>query len=370
MAATDFAALTDAQKVVWAVETYQEARDQNYFMSNGFVGKNTADMSRPIHRITELTETERGARAIIQLVADLVGDGIADDNQLEGNEESMVNDSDEINISMLRHGVKSKGEMSEQKTVIRFRAQARNKLSFWLGDKIDELMHLTLAGRAYTLKTDGSARGASQLSQLAFASQVVAASTNRILYAGSATSEATLTADDKMSWSVIVTARAFAERKKIKPIRDKGKDYFVLLMSTEQARDVVLDNTYQTIVSRAGEKGSDNPLFKNAFAVVNGVILHAHNKVFNTLGLDSGSRWGAASTIHGAQASLMGSQALGFATIGQPFMRETDRTDYGNRPGISFGRKFGLLKHQFQRSVDTQAEDFGVVAVKTAAASS
>jgi N4-gp56 family major capsid protein len=367
MPATDFSAMSLAQKTLWAAQTYQEAREKNYWMSNGFVGKNTTDMNTPVHRITELTETERGARCIMQLVADLQGDGVAADNKLEDNEEALVNDTEEINIDMLRHGVRSKGEMSEQKTVIRFRAQAKGKLSFWMGNKLDELMFLTIAGRAYSLKLNGSARGASQLTQLAFAGQVVAPTTNRILYAGSATSEATLSADDKMSWSVIVRAKAKAERELIKPINSGGKEYFVLLVSSEQRRDLVLDPTYQAIVKSAAERGKENPLFKNAIAVVDGVVIHAHNKVFNTLGLSSGSRWGSTGTVHGAQAQLLGAQAMGFATIGNAVTREETK-DYGNRPGIAFGRKFGLLKPRFQRSIDTQKEDFGTLTVKTAAA--
>lgn len=367
MPATDFSALSDAQKIVWAVETYQEAREKNYWMSNGFVGKNTADMNTPVHRITEMTETERGARCIMQLVADMQGDGVAGDNQLEDNEEQLVNDTEEINIDMLRHGVRSKGEMSEQKTVIRFRAQAKNKLSFWLGNKIDELMFLTVAGRAYSLKLDGSARGASQLTQLAFASQIVAPGTNRIIYAGSATSEATLTANDKMSWATVVRAKAKAERALIKPIMSGGKEYYVLLISSEQRRDLVLDPTYQAIVKSAGERGNQNPLFRNAIAVVDGVVIHAHNKVFNTLGLAASSKWGSAGTVDGAQAQLLGAQALGLATIDTPKMRE-QKKDYDNRLGIAFGRKFGLLKPRFKRSIDTTKEDFGTLTVKTAAA--
>ena len=254
-------------------------------------------------------------------------------------------------------------------TVIRFRATTKEKLSFWLPDKLDELMFLTLSGRAYTLKTDGSTRTGSQLPNLTFAADVAAASTNRIVYAGSATTEATITASDKFSWEIVVKAKAIAKRKKLRPIRDGGKEYFCIVMSSEEERDLLLDPTYQTIVSRAAERGKTNPLFANALAVVQGVILYSHNKVFNTLGLASGSRWGSGSTIHGAQALLLGAQAGGIATLGNVFMRESDNTDYGNRPGIGAGRKIGMLKPQFKSIPDSNTrEDFGVISIKTAAA--
>jgi len=300
MPATDFGALSDAQVKVWAAETWQEGRDESFWFANGFVGggeRSRNNMNSPVQRITKLTKTTRGVQCVMQLVQDLQNDGVAGDNELEGNEEALVNDATVIKVDQLRHGVRSKGEMAEQETVIRFRGQAREKLAFWLADKIDEMGFLAAAGRAFSLNTDGSSRGASQLTQLNFAGDVTAASTNRIVHAGTATSEATLTASDKMSWDLIVKARAFAARKKVKPIRDRGKNHYAIVMSTEQERDLVLDDDYKTIVSRAAERGSDNPLFKHAMAVVQGVVLFSHNKVFNTLGLGSGSKWGAGGAV-------------------------------------------------------------------------
>ena len=206
---TDFGALSDAKKKVWSGKLWKQFRDESFWMSNGFIGTN---MNTPIHRVTELTKTSRGTECIMQLVNDLEGDGVAGDNDLNGEEEAMVNDAQTIQIDLLAHAVKSKGKMSEQSTVIRFREQAKDKLGFWLPDKIDEMMFLTASGRAFTLNTDLSTRGTSQLPSLAFASDVTAASTNRIKYAGTATSEGTLTSSDKMSWTVCVAAKTYARR--------------------------------------------------------------------------------------------------------------------------------------------------------------
>lgn len=370
MSVTDFGAITDAKKRVWSTEIWKTFRDESFWMSNGFVGSSESDMNRPVSRVTSLTQTERGTECVMQIVYDMVSDGVAGDTQLEGQEEALVNDSQVIKIDMIRNGVKSKGEMAEQATVIRFREQARDKLGFWLPNKVDEMMFMTAAGRAYSLKTDGSARGTSALTQLSFASDVVAPSTNRVLHAGSATTEGTLTASDKMSWEFIVRARTFAARQGVRPIRKGGKDYFCIVMSTEQRRDLRLDPTFQTVVSRAEKRGSDNPLFDNSDITVDGVVLYDHRKVFNTQGLVSGStKWGSANTVDGAQAQLLGAQALGFATLGNGVWRESDRTDYGNRPGVGYGRKIGILKPQFKPLANSASrEDYGTVALKTAAA--
>lgn len=368
MAETDFGALSTAQKKLWSLKVWRQGLDNSYWLANGFVSEGG---NSPIQRITEITETERGDKVVMQLVAELTGDGVAGDNDLEGNEEPLVNDSIEMNIDQLRHAVKNRGKRSEQKTILRFRNQAKEKLGFWLGDTTDELLHLTAAGRAYTLTTGGATRSStSQLPQLQFANDVAAASSARIIYSGAATSEGTLTASDTMNWDLIVKAQAMAHRKRIKPIKAGGREYYVMLMSTEQARDLKADPDYKAIVKDAGVRGESNPLFKNALAVVDGVVLHHHNKLFNTLDGTSGSqKWGSGNTIDGAQALLMGAQALGYATIGEAEWTESSLKDYGNKMGIGYGRMFGMLKPQFKSQYDSNSrQDFGLISVKTAAA--
>lgn len=366
MATTDFGSLTQAQKKVWAAKLWKQYREESFWQSNGFVGTN---MNTPIHRVDELTQTTRGLECVMQLVNDLENDGVVGDNDMTGNEEQMVNDAQVIKIDTLMNAVKSKGKMSEQATVIRFRETAKDKLAFWLPDKIDELMFLTAAGRSYTLKTDLSTRGSSQLPSLAFAADVTAPSSNRIKYAGSATSEATLTTADKMSWAVCVAAKTFAHRQKIRPIRQGGKEYYAMVMSPEQRRDLVLDADYKTIVANGAERGSKNPLFNNAIAVVDGLILYAHNKVINTTGLGASSKWGSGGTVEGAQATLFGAGALGFTTLGGGEWSEADQNDYGRKPGVGYEQMLGLLKPQYKPTKSAAArEDYGLIAVKTAAA--
>lgn len=371
MAVTDFGAMTDLQKKVWSLQTFSQGKDDSFFMSNGFMGKNTADSSSPIHRVTELTETERGTEAVLPLVADLSGGGVVGDNQLDGQEESLITDAQTIRIDQLRNGVRSRGKLSEQQTVLRFRTQAKDALAFWLADTIDELCFLTAAGRAYSLNTDGSTRATSQLPQLSFASDVTAASTNRIMYAGAATSEATITASDTMSWDLVVRAKAFAKRKRVRPIRAGGRSFYILLLSTEQCRDLESSADYKTLQAQAMPRGLDNPLFQNAKKVIADVVIYDHQKVFNTLGLSSGSRWGSGSTVHGAQAMLMGAQALGYAQLTDKSSgwAESDNTDYQNRQGVGIGRMMGIKKPVFKSRYDSNAsEDFGMIQIKTAAA--
>ena len=374
MATTDFGAASALRVKEWSLTVTMQGRDDSFWFSNGFVSASTADQNKPIQRVTELSKTKRGLECVMPMAMDISADAaVVGDNLLDGNESAIDTDYQAIRVDQIRFATKSAGEMSEASTVLNFRTQSKDKLAFALSDVTDELGFLTAAGRAYTLNTDGTTRGTSQLPSLTFAADVAAASTNRVIYAGSATSEATLTAADKMSWDLIIQAKAMAKRKRIRPIRMGGRSFYIMVMSTEQCRDLEQSPDYKTLQAQAMPRGLDNPLFTNAKKVVGDVVIHDHQKVFNTLGLSSGSRWGSGSTVHGGQAMLLGAQALGFAEItgdtGAGWRENPGSNDFGNRQSIGYGRKMGLLKPQYKSKYDANArEDFGILSVKTAAA--
>lgn len=368
---TDFGALSEGRKKVWAVSVWKHGRDESWWFRNGMVGNDAMNTNRPVQRITELTRTGRGDICIMQLVADLMGDGVVGDNVLDNNEEAMVNDTLELKIDMLRMGVKSQGEMSEQANVLQFRTTARDKLAFRLSEVIDEMMFLCASGVSFAYKTDGSTRSGSQLPQIKFAADIAAPTSNRKSFAAAgATAVTQLTATDVMTWDQVVDLRTIAKRKKIRPIRMGGKSYYILILSPEQCRDLKKDNDYKALVSQGGVRGPKNPLFTGAVATIDDVVIHDHNKVFNTLGAASGAKWGAGLDIDGAQALLLGAQAVGLAMLDNKVLwRESDQTDYGNRPGIAAGRMFGMVKSKWLSPVDgNTVQDFSVISHYTAAA--
>lgn len=371
MATTDFGRLSTAVKKLWIDKFEEHFLDQFFWSRTGMLGKKSTDTGSVMTNVKEFTETERGDVAVMHLVPDLVDDGTPGDETLDGREEAMEVETQEIRIDQLRHGVRRQGRMAEQRTVIRFRVTARTKLTRWRAEIFDELAFLTVAGIPYTKELDGSTRPASsRLPALAFAADVSAPTSLRKVFAGTATSTATLTASDTMSWNRIIEIKAKARRELIHPLNMNGMDDYVLCMSTEQARDLKKDPNYQTAVANAKPRGGDNPLFKNAFAYPDGVILYDHTKVPTTLGLASGAKWGAAGTVDGAQALLMGQQALGFANLGSTmdWVEDPDK-DYKNKPGISVGSIFGFKKPKWTRKEqDANPQDYGVISFYTAAA--
>ncbi len=364
------------KKIVYSTAIWRAAKDASVIMSdgNGLMGAKTTDASRAVHRITELTKTTGGTACVIPVRLPLVGDGTVGDAILTGNEEAVVNDAFTIHIDQLRHGVKSAGQLAEQEAIPQLSAGYDQELGFWRAEKVDELAILTLSGVAYTKTLDGATRSAtSQWPTFKFASDVTSPSSNRVLYAGTATSTATLVATDKMSWSLLLTANARAKQRRIKPLMAKGSgpQGYAVLMHTMQGHDLKNDNDYKTAVSRAGQGGTKNPLFTGAFAAVDGLILFDTPKVYNTTG--TSTKWGAATTVEGAQALLLGAQALGYGDINmKDAIRKADVNDYGNQQGVGYVMQFGFLKPVVKSRFDLDAsgnftsQDFGVISIYTA----
>lgn len=358
MAKTNFAALNSKQKIVWSRDVWSAARDQMFVKR--FLGTGENSM---IQRITELTKTERGEKVLMQLVADLVEDGIVDDNDREGYEEALQNFEQEIGISLLSHQVRNKGKMAEQKTVIRFREQARNKLAYWLANRIDQLVFLTLSGIGYEFKNNGAARTNSNLPQLAFAADVHAPTAKRHLrwdavdglQAGDTTQVAV---DDVLTYNALVEMNAYLKDHYVKPLMRDGKEYYVVLLKPGSLAQLKKDPDYQRAVIGALPRSKDHPWFTGATVTVDGLVLHEHRLVYSTSGRASNQRWGAGGAINGTRTLFCGAQALGMADLGPPDWAE-EKFQYGTQQGISIDKMFGLLKPEFYSIYDQTVEDFG-----------
>ena len=142
---TNFSALTAEQKTVWSMDLWKQARNMSFV--NRFLGKGPNSV---IQHITELKQSEKGARAVITLLADLTGDGIAGDRALEGNEEGMQVFDQVIRIDQLRHANRHEGKMANQKSVVEFRGNSRDVLAYWLADRIDQMALLLYTHMAKT----------------------------------------------------------------------------------------------------------------------------------------------------------------------------------------------------------------------------
>ena len=177
MANTNFASLTSEQLTAWSRDFWRVARNMSFI--NQFAGSGSNAM---VQRISELTKSEKGARAVLTLLADMTGDGITGDNTLEGNEESLRAFDITVQLDQLRFANRLAGRLADQKSVVNFREHSRDALAYAIADRIDQLAFLTLSGVSYTQKNNGALRpvytSGQNLGDLAFASDVSAPTSN------------------------------------------------------------------------------------------------------------------------------------------------------------------------------------------------
>ncbi len=370
MAFTNFANLTTNQKTVWSMDLWRQARNMSFVSQ--FLGKDANSM---VQHVTELKKTEKGARAVITLLADLVGDGVAGDRSLEGNEEAMKSYDQVIRLDQLRHANRHEGRMADQKSVVNFRENSRDVLAYWLSDRIDQLAFLTMAGMSYNNFNAGGTRVGSDLQNLEFAADVVAPSAKRYLvWDNTAKSITTKTANtalvstDTAAWELFVQLKAYAKDNYIRGIKEAkgGEETFHCFLSPQAFAKLKLDPTYMANLRYAQARSPDNALFTGSATKIDGIYFHEFRHVPNTRLAASGSKWGSGGTVDGCRVLFCGAQALGMADIGVPEWVEKG-FDYENQQGISTGKILGFLKPQFvtQYSGGT-TEDFGIVAVDVA----
>lgn len=365
--ATDFASLNAEEKLVWSRKTWIAARDQMFITKLTGEGANS-----PIQRITELTKTEKGDQCIFFLVADLVEDGNTGDDEREGHEEALQSSSQIITIDLLNHGIREKGKMSEQRTVISTRAIARDRLAYWLANRVDQMAILTLSGISYAYNNDGSARPArSKLKNLAFAADVTPPTANRnvtwngttLLKTGDAGFGTANVANTYIpKYKMIVDAIAFARTHRIKPLMAGGREYYMILMHPMSYAMLKMDDNFQRAIITAADRGKDNPWFTGADVMVDGALIMQHVLTYSTLGAASGSKWGSGGLVNGSRTLLLGAQALAMADLNISDWVEK-MFQYDSFWGINVDKMFGLLKPKFFSIYDNSTEDFGVLAI-------
>lgn len=313
---------TNLVQKAWAKDLWKAAQKDSYFLKFQGSGPDA------IIQTKDDLKKDAGDRITIPLMMKLTGTGVAGDATLQGNEEALVFHDFAVTVDQLRHAVRLKGRMEEQKTQIDLRTSGKEGLRIWLAETLDLAIFTALS---------------------------TAPTTNRILYANSRTSEGTIVDGDKFSCSIISAAKRKAQlaNPKFRPVKVNGKEHFVMLIHPYQARDLKSDPLWLDAQAMANTRGEDNPIFTGALGTYDNVVLHEHENVSITA---TGS--GAANVGH---ALLLGAQAGVRAVAKEPFWEE-EAFDYKNQVGFATGLIYGVAKSVFN------LEDFAVINCMTGAA--
>jgi len=369
MAATDFANQQDHEKLAWARETWRKLRESSFIMHR----MGTSNTSG-IQKITELTETDAGNKVIINLLHDLVEDGVVGDQTLKGKEEAAKMAQIDMVVDQLRHGIANTGRMNDRKGVLKIRNEATDLLSQALADRIDQQAFLTMAGVTYDFYTNGADRPTKQWLDLEYASYVRPPSagrhlrwdgTNKRLEPGDTS---LVEATDTLTWRSLVELKAAAHDMFLRPLSLMGGvEYFEVYVHPQAMKSLVLDPEFHAALKEAMPRTPDSPIFKGAEMYwVDGMAIYPYRHSYNTR--KATVKWGAGADVVGNRVTLMGAQGMAYAELGNPIWEE-EQDDYKNRWGIAVAHIGGFLKPQFpDPQLDMAKEDHGLISFDVALA--
>lgn len=304
---------------VWAKKVWHEGVKDSYF------DKFTAmDGSNVVHQNKDLTNV-KGDSVVFGLMMNLTGSGV------EGNRQKLSGAEDTLNIydftvqtQLVRNAV-SRFEADDQKTQYDMLKEIKGALKQWLSDWLDNKL----------------------INKLSYNP-----SNGEVLYASAAGTQSSITANDKLTTTIISRAKrkALMHAPKVQPIKVDGMDKYIMLVHPWAARDLKDDPKWLAAQQNANIRGSKNPIFTGALGEYDGVILYEYERV-----LSSGI--GAASA-NVCQNLLLGKQAACFA-VARPAKHIEQMDDYGNIAGNGIAFYGAVEKTKFS------GLDYGVINVMT-----
>lgn len=307
---------------VWAKKVWHEGVKDSYF------DKFTAmDGSNVVHQNKDLTNV-KGDSVVFGLMMNLTGSGV------EGNRQKLSGAEDTLNIydftvqtQLVRNAV-SRYEADDQKTQYDMLKEIKGALKQWLADWLDNKL----------------------ISRLSYNP-----SNGEVLYASAAGTQSSITANDKLTTTIISRAKrkAMMHAPKVQPIKVDGMDKYIMLVSPWAARDLKDDPKWLAAQQNANVRGSKNPIFTGALGEYDGVILYEYERVLS-------SNIGA-SSANVCQNLLLGKQAACFA-VARPAKHIEQTDDYGNIAGNGIAFYGAVEKTQFN------GKDYGVINVMTGGA--
>ena len=297
---------------------------------------------------------------------------IEGDDILAGKEGELKFATDNVFIDQGRSGTNSGGRMTRKRTLHDLREVARARESEWWARNFDELHFMYISGSRgsnsdFIFPSDYSGFAGNPFT---------APDDEHLMYAGSATSRASMTAADKFTLKLVDRLKTRAtmmgggtqQTPQIQPIRINGADHYCIVMSPWSEFDLRTDTSVGQWLdiqkAAAGAEGRKNPIFQGALGMYNDVILHSHKAAIRF------DDYGAGQDVEASRALFMGMQAavcaFGSAGGGLRFDWHEETDDRGNQLIISTHSIFGIKKCTY--NIDGTPKDFGVIAADVAAA--
>lgn len=291
---------------VWAKLVLRDMKRAGFW--GRFIGAEASGM--PIIQKSDLLNNP-GDTIHIQITGALTGAGKTDEQVLTGAEEGLSTTEMVTIPTYYRHGVLSK-RRAQKKSILDLRGEARLRLAEWGEQKLDALRFsqftVTQAGKLHTQDSDN-----------------YTANTKGVNSHG----PTTLVAADTITVAELMKAKLALYTQNAKPLRMDGDDVYVLVAHPNALYDLKRDAEYRDWVREAHVRGADNPFFRGATAMVDGILIFQHSGV-PTFNSTSGTPVKSASNL------LFGAEAFVEGLDENPSWDEETR-DYGAEFGVAYG---------------------------------
>lgn len=304
---------------VWANKVWHEGVKDSYF------DKFTAmDGSNVVHQNKDLTNV-KGDSVVFGLMMNLNGPGVEGNQKLAGAEDTLNIYDFTVQTKLIRNAV-SRYEADDQKTQYNMLKEIKGALKQWLADWYDNKL----------------------INELGY----TASSSKEAVYASAAGTLSGITANDKLTTTVISRAKrkAMLHAPKVQPIKVDGMDKYIMLISPWAARDLKDDPKWLAAQQNANIRGSKNPIFTGALGEYDGVVLYEYERVLN--------QPNGASSANVCYNTLLGRQAACFA-VARPAKHIEQTDDYGNIAGNGIAFYGEVKRTKFNN------KDYGSIQVLT-----
>ena len=219
-------------------------------------------------RAEELDRAEAGDKITVQQIGRLTGQGIGEGGTLEGNEEALDLQGFTMVFNTFRHAVAYYGKSTSQgsRSLVRFQEEAETALRNFHGSRLDASCFNQLAGlNSTTITIESTVYSGTARTFVQGLNSIAAPSANRIVRAGGAANDQSITSSDKMTLDLIDVAleKLQTTQPTAEPLDGQEFDIF---LSHQQALDLRRDTTgaiqWYTNYLSAMEGGviNDNPI--------------------------------------------------------------------------------------------------------------
>lgn len=333
-----------------AVKIFSAELNRVILKKTSFMKMASRDTSRGCIELVDDLQKKTGDTVYTFLEYQLTGAGRFSGEQLKGHEEALRTARMSTVLDQTRHAVGFEGvTMNAQRVPWPERKRARNALSDWMANYLDQAVAYQLCG--YT--ADNVFADATAATRAA-GHNAIAAPTRQIWADSSITADQSLVAGDEFNLAaidraVVIGTDTTGDTPPMRPIRIEGEDYFVVTISPRDMYQLRLTGTDWNDVMLAAMQGGEvanNPLFRGTTGLWNQTLIKVNPRI--TPGVDGSN---SDSVANARRSVFTGSQAaalcFGRGSSESRWTWKEEHDDYANFLGIAVEVVVGIKKQAY-----------------------